>query len=103
MATVRETLESNITPIVLGFSEVRFFEREKRKHDKLYLFQLILKLVRTFYLSSYYFLLVVFTGISLPLLIVTFFSLLRNQSQPGSLFQTVLHESSESVFVNLLL
>ena len=30
MATVRETLESNITPIVLGFSEVRFFESEKR-------------------------------------------------------------------------
>lgn len=29
-ATVRETLESNITPIVLGFSEVRFFESEKR-------------------------------------------------------------------------
>ena len=30
MATVKETLESNIKPIVLDFSEVRFFESEKR-------------------------------------------------------------------------
>lgn len=30
VATVRETLESNIKPIVLEFSEVRFFESEKR-------------------------------------------------------------------------